>query len=98
MTLDIKLGGFNMLNPNSHHDPGYEEYLKSTEWKRLRKDKIEQSNGICEACKNPLGRTVPHLHHETYDHFGYEEPEDTKIMHKKCHTFRHHGNVVEEND
>ena len=27
-----------------------------------------------------------------------EEPEDTKIMHKRCHIFKHHGNVVEEND
>jgi len=87
-----------MLNPKSHHSPEYDKYIKSKDWQRLRKEKIEQSNGICENCKNPLGKKTPHLHHETYEHFSREEPEDIKIIHKNCHIFRHHGKIVEEND
>ena len=79
-------------------DLKYKEYLNSGEWKKLRKDKIEQANGICGKCKNPLGRKVPHCHHTTYDNFGHEDPDDTSIIHERCHRFEHRNKLIKEND
>ncbi len=88
-----------MLNPHSKHDAKYEEYLKSDDWKRFRSEKVEQANGICGKCRNPLGLKVPHCHHKTYDNFGHEDPEDADILHERCHQFEHGGDkLIKEDD
>lgn len=67
----------------------YEKYLESDDWKRLRRDKIAQSNGICEKCKHLLGSAVPHCHHNSYDNLGHEDPDDIDAIHAHCHRREH---------
>jgi len=76
----------------------YKEYMRSEDWQRYRKEQVEQSNGICDACHWPLGG-VPHVHHESYDNFGHEGFEDTQVLHSKCHERKHpEMEEVNEND
>jgi len=77
----------------------YKEYLESDDWKHIRANKIEEANGICEQCGWPLGNSVPHVHHESYDNLGHEEPEDLKVLHTYCHERKHpHMKEVKKDD
>ena len=77
----------------------YKEYMASDEWKRIRKDTVAQANGICDECHWPLGNSVPHAHHESYENFRHEGFDDVKALHSVCHKRKHPGmEEVKEDD
>jgi len=63
--------------------------MGSDEWERVRSESVAQSNGICDECHWPLGKGVPHTHHDSYDNFGHEGFDDTRVMHNTCHERKH---------
>jgi len=84
-----------MRNPRSRHGPEYDEYMQSPEWKRIKKHRVEESNGICDDCKWPFDKgEIPHGHHSSYENFTREGFDDVKIIHDECHTIRHYGKVA----
>jgi len=69
----------------------YHEYLSSFQWKRLRKDKLQEAGGRCQLCNSsaqPL-----HVHHRTYDRVFHEELSDLIALCKPCHEKFHNIEV-----
>ena len=65
----------------------YEKYIESPEWKRIRANRVEEANGICEKCRWPMKGSE--VHHDNYDNLGHEGVEDTRTMHENCHSREH---------
>lgn len=77
----------------------YKEYMASEDWSRLRGEEVAQANGICDECGWPLGRSVPHVHHESYENLGHEGYDDVRVLHSVCHERKHPGmKEVKEDD
>lgn len=70
------------------HDPlmerNYKEYLQSEEWRELRRDKIEETEGYCEICGDYIGNRG-HCHHNTYERIFREELDDLTYCCADCH-------------
>jgi hypothetical protein len=67
----------------------YDRYMKSSEWKEKRKLAIEKENGRCQLCNSDR---FLHVHHRTYERFGYEEIGDLTVLCGYCHA-KHHGKL-----
>lgn len=66
----------------------YDEYLKTAHWDKTRKSALIRAGHKCSDC---FRRNVPlDVHHKTYEHRGYEYPEDLKVVCRRCHE-RIHG-------
>jgi len=64
----------------------YKAYLKSSEWKWLRK-RIKKLHGYrCVLC-NSDGNL--HVHHRTYDRAGFEDDSDLYTLCDRCHAMFH---------
>jgi 5-methylcytosine-specific restriction endonuclease McrA len=64
----------------------YEEYLKTPHWLMMR-GKIKARDGHkCVLCAS---RNKLEVHHNCYDHLGYEPPEDLITLCDGCHE-KHH--------
>ncbi|WP_348714237.1 hypothetical protein [Tenacibaculum sp. 190130A14a] len=64
----------------------YVRYLKSTKWRRIRKDVLERDENMCQECKVSKAE---HVHHLTYDNLFNETLEDLLSVCSKCHTKIH---------
>ena len=65
----------------------YNDYLRSDDWKHVRRLKLEFAGNRCERC----GATDElHVHHLTYERFGNENLTDLQVLCKPCHN-RAHG-------
>lgn len=65
----------------------YDEYLHTPHWRKTKKKAIQDADFMCSDC----GRdNVPlDVHHKTYEHKGYEYPEDLQVVCRKCHEHIH---------
>lgn len=68
-------------------DQRYQEYLKSSRWRELRKKALEYYGHECMECKRTDG--VMQVHHITYENMGNESLEDVIILCKSCHYKEH---------
>lgn len=63
----------------------YEEYLRSTRWKRIRDERLRLAGDRCERC----GATGPairlEVHHKHYEHLGNEPLSDLEVLCDGCH-------------
>src|SRR3990167_6908428 len=65
---------------------GYIHYLKSNQWKDLRRAVIKRDNFICVDCKE---NKMLDVHHLTYENFRHEKLEELVTLCRKCHDKRH---------
>jgi 5-methylcytosine-specific restriction endonuclease McrA len=78
---------YRRLRLNQLKSMPYKEYLKTKEWQRKRKEKLEEANYKCQRC-NIFGVELD-VHHLTYERRGEELPEDLIVLCKKCHAKEH---------
>lgn len=65
----------------------YHEYLKTPEWNRLRKEKLQQAGFRCQLC-NVYGQPLQ-VHHRTYERRGHECSTDLIVLCASCHETFH---------
>ena len=53
----------------------------STQWKKIRKERLEYDNGLCVFCKAP----AKEVHHVTYENVGNESVADLRSLCSVCH-------------
>lgn len=64
----------------------YKKYLNSAEWSERRTKVLKRCNEICEGCgENP----ATDVHHQTYDHVGYEFLFELLGLCRDCHARFH---------
>lgn len=68
------------------HDMPYEVYLQSDHWQRLRRQKIEEAGGRCQACN---ASEELQAHHRSYADRGAEKPADLIVLCDGCHGVFH---------
>lgn len=75
---------------------GYNAYLQSEHWKKLRNKRIKWENGIaeCSACHKKT--TNIQLHHVSYKKLGNERKEDLVALCDECHWRVHHNKAFRE--
>jgi 5-methylcytosine-specific restriction endonuclease McrA len=61
----------------------YNWHIGSTEWKRLKREVIEQRGHQCERCMQVSAYLE--LHHKHYHSLESEQPEDVELLCPKCH-------------
>jgi len=66
----------------------YSRYLKSPEWRALRKRLYKDRGGKCEDCGKKL-KSHYHAHHRTYARMGCESLDDLTLLCTGCHQKRH---------
>jgi len=59
----------------------YSEYLRSPEWRKLRRAVLERENHKCQRCKEK----ATHVHHLHYGHIFHEELDDLEALCVDCH-------------
>jgi 5-methylcytosine-specific restriction endonuclease McrA len=64
----------------------YSAYLKSPEWRALRKPVLERAGGHCEECGE---ETYLQVHHLNYKRVGAERLEDLRAICNPCHEGHH---------
>ena len=74
-----------LVDPHNEFGTYKEKYLKSLAWKRKRAEIINRDEGKCVRCPKE-GR---HVHHETYDNIGREDPSDLILLCDECHNAVH---------
>lgn len=76
-------------------DVNYSEYLKSDEWKEIRKLALFRANHKCQLCSAVKGLEV---HHNSYEHLGNEAEylEDLVVLCQEHHQMFHGTNKKEE--
>ena len=69
--------------------PNYEQYIQSPEWKaRARQAKIDVGMR-CQLCGRYGDHHTLHVHHNTYENLGHEEPRDLIVLCGECHLNYH---------
>jgi len=64
----------------------YKEYLKSEEWKQLRKKAYTRSKGFCELC----GKKAENIHHICYPkHYSNDSLNNLLAVCERCHKLLH---------
>ena len=61
-------------------------YYKSRSWKSKRLWALKNADNICQACG---GSDRLHVHHLSYENFGFEEPQDLTVNCAECHEIWH---------
>ena len=61
----------------------YREYIRSPEWRKLRKQVLSRAGGRCERC--PRAAVRLHVHHKTYERFRQELLGDLEALCSSCH-------------
>lgn len=76
---------------NKSTRPGYNEYLRSPEWKAYRLAKFQSlgKNPVCPMCGITHLTEHSPVHHITYANFMHEKPEDTVVLCDECHDLLH---------
>ncbi len=60
----------------------YDEYLKSSQWRAVRRRVLDRSGGLCEGC---LHEQATEVHHTTYAHVGHEFMWELRAICRTCH-------------
>ena len=68
----------------------YNEYMRSEDWKHVRRLKLEFAGHRCEKCGAP---DELHVHNLTYDRVGHENLTDLQVLGRECQE-REHGRKV----
>ena len=64
----------------------YQEYLRTSHWRRRRKTKINNAGGVCQQCGTNKNLQVHHLH---YKSLWAEKDKDLEVLCGECHALRH---------
>lgn len=69
----------------------YKTYLRSKEWKKKRKEALDEKGYLCDICKKTQDELVEslHVHHLTYKNLFNEKMEDLQILCVDCHNNTH---------
>lgn len=62
-------------------NPEYDRYIRSPEWKRRARDRMEYDGGICCVC----GKPATEVHHLSYANFRHEDRDDLISLCHRCH-------------
>jgi 5-methylcytosine-specific restriction endonuclease McrA len=71
------------LTQNSSWRERYEQRIRSSQWKNMKRDLIRMRGDRCERCH--LNVTLE-LHHKTYDRLGHEHLSDLELLCPRCHS------------
>lgn len=77
------------------HSREYTVYMKSSEWERMKKRRLEIDDGKCVMCGRPFDkckRQKLQCHHITYSRLGHEDPMTDLVTlcgscHRKLHNY-----------
>ena len=67
------------------HSARYKAYMRSPEWRAVRRQALERARYRCSWCGLPqrklrmMGRHLE-VHHNNYSRLGHEEPEDLTVL------------------
>lgn len=61
----------------------YNAYIKSAQWKNIRKQLFQMRGNKCERCQ--MGSPMLAVHHLTYERLGRESPKDLVVLCPDCH-------------
>ena len=76
---------------------GYQRYLESPWWRRIRADAIIRSDHHCQMCG--AENVELSVHHNSYDRLGEERPSDLIVLCRRCHSIFHiNGDLAETAD
>ena len=64
----------------------YDLYLKTEHWRRIREETLDRFGNRCALCNETHQLDV---HHRTYERRGAEQPGDTIVLCRKCHSTFH---------
>jgi hypothetical protein len=63
----------------------YEEYMRSPQWRRKRKQRLKLDGYACQKCGKTSKEYRLEVHHLTYDRLGHERMEDLQSLCVLCH-------------
>ena len=69
----------------TEHTQEYLLYLKSPEWRTVRKQALINAAYRCQECGVWLKPSLLHVHHLNYDNLGDEDPEDLLVLCQQHH-------------
>lgn len=64
----------------------YEEYIRTREWKRIRKLVLDRDDHKCRVCNSIEDL---HVHHREYSHYGTEDLNTLTTLCSNCHNLFH---------
>lgn len=67
----------------------YETFLKSPDWKRLRRQALERDKHICQLRHRGCTRRATIVHHITYDRWREKHVQDVISVCRPCHIHEH---------
>jgi HNH endonuclease len=83
---DQAIYGFVEFQVNSLATMRYDEYLRTPEWKDVRRFALKRAGDRCQTCN----RSGPfHVHHRTYERRGRESLADVLVLCADCHKAFH---------
>ncbi len=89
--LDIDVNKINIPNTKEYIKElrllPYKKYLLTEHWQKIREKILKRENYTCQKCRTKGG--VLHVHHNTYEHRGYEYDEDLQVLCRTCHQEYH---------
>jgi hypothetical protein len=74
------------ITPNN-----YNEYLQTPEWQNIRKEALQRAGYKCQLCSEIR---LLHIHHNTYENIGNENPKDLIVLCESCHAKFHNKDKV----
>lgn len=84
--FDVKMGTLTSMP--------YQDYLRTDHWQSVREVALERAEEKCQLCSSTKRL---HVHHRTYDHRGYEAPDDVTVLCAGCHqSFHDHRRLVRD--
>jgi len=75
---------FGYKEPEKTWEEEYNEYIRSSEWKKKCREAIKRAGEKCEVCGAPKWSKLS-VHHITYERFKHELPKDLKVVCARCH-------------
>lgn len=82
-------------NKDTEFWKGYDAYLKTEEWKEIRKKVLFRAQDICEGCRE---NHAIHVHHLSYEHVGNEFLFELVAVCKDCHDRIHEKDEIDEEE
>ncbi len=75
----------------------YAQYLKSPHWQKIRKQRWDVSEKICNKCDRSIKELYQyelddgglHVHHRDYENLGQERLEELDLLCSTCHINEH---------
>jgi hypothetical protein len=64
----------------------YDAYLKSYHWMKISTTAKKDAGYMCNKCG---GSRKLSAHHKTYEHIGFETPDDIEVLCGDCHNIKH---------